>query len=164
MGTDERPRHRRWPDPTDTTGENVQIKSIGVIGVGTMGAGIMQVAATTGLEVVGIERNEADVEAARRRLEAGFAKTAARGKITEAQAAEALSRVTISTELDAVARTDLVVDAVFEDVALKCELLAEIDKLVPAETMIASNTSTIPLVILAGDRKSGRDGKGGQRV
>jgi len=128
----------------------VQIKSIGVIGVGTMGAGIMQVAATTGLEVVGIERNEADVEAARRRLEAGFAKTAARGKITEAQAAEALSRVTISTELDAVARTDLVVDAVFEDVALKCELLAEIDKLVPAETMIASNTSTIPLVILAG--------------
>ena len=128
----------------------MQIKSIGVIGVGTMGAGIMQVAATTGLEVVGIERNEADVEAARRRLEAGFAKTAARGKITEAQAAEALSRVTISTELDAVARTDLVVDAVFEDVALKCELLAEIDKLVPAETMIASNTSTIPLVILAG--------------
>jgi len=128
----------------------VQIKSIGVIGVGTMGAGIMQVAAATGLEVVGVERNDADVEAARQRLEAGFARTAARGKITEAQAAEALGRVTIATELDAVARTDLVVDAVYEDVALKCELLAEIDKLVPAETMIASNTSTIPLVILAG--------------
>ncbi|MEV4102703.1 3-hydroxyacyl-CoA dehydrogenase family protein [Nonomuraea sp. NPDC049649] len=128
----------------------MQIKSIGVIGVGTMGAGIMQVAAATGLEVVGVERNDADVEAARQRLEAGFARTAARGKITEAQAAEALGRVTIATELDAVARTDLVVDAVYEDVALKCELLAEIDKLVPAETMIASNTSTIPLVILAG--------------
>src|SRR5690606_9410094 len=113
----------------DTTGESVQIKSIGVIGVGTMGAGIMQVAAATGLEVVGVERNDADVEAARQRLEAGFARTAARGKITEAQAAEALGRVTIATELDAVARTDLVVDAVYEDVALKCELLAEIDKL-----------------------------------
>lgn len=128
----------------------MQIKSVGVIGVGTMGAGIMQIASTKGLEVVGVERDEAGVEAAKRRLEAGFAQTAARGKITESQAAEALGRVTITTELAAVARTDLVVDAVFEDVALKCELLAEIDKLVPAETLIASNTSTIPLVILAG--------------
>ncbi|MGW0590584.1 3-hydroxyacyl-CoA dehydrogenase family protein [Streptosporangium sp. NPDC002607] len=128
----------------------MQIKSIGVIGVGTMGAGIMQVAAQTGLEVIGVEQTEADAKAAFQRLEAGFARTAARGKITEAQVAEALGRVTITADLGSVTRSDLVVDAVFEDVELKRKLLGEIDRLVPAETLIASNTSTIPLVILAG--------------
>ncbi|MEO3855860.1 3-hydroxyacyl-CoA dehydrogenase family protein [Acrocarpospora sp. B8E8] len=128
----------------------MQIKSVGVIGVGTMGAGIMQVAAQNGLEVIGVERDEAAVEGARRRLEAGFARTAARGKLTEAQAAEALGRITVTTGLEAAARVDLVVDAVFEDVELKRNLLGQIDELVPQETLIASNTSTIPLVILAG--------------
>jgi 3-hydroxybutyryl-CoA dehydrogenase len=128
----------------------MQIKTIGVIGIGTMGAGITQVAAQTGLEVIGVERDAAAAEAAHRRLETGLARTAARGKITEAQAAEALGRVTIGTDLRSVAGVDLVVDAVFEDVELKTKLLGEIDRLVPEETLIASNTSTIPLVILAG--------------
>jgi len=128
----------------------VQIKSIGVVGVGTMGAGIMQVAAQTGLEVIGVERDDAGVESAQRRLEAGLATTVSRGKLTEAQAAEALGRTKITTDLRAVVATDLVIDAVFEDVDLKRNLLSEIDALVPEETLIASNTSTIPLVVLAG--------------
>ncbi|GAA1261943.1 3-hydroxybutyryl-CoA dehydrogenase [Sphaerisporangium rubeum] len=128
----------------------MQIKSVGVIGLGTMGAGITQVAAHHGREVIGVERDEAAVEAAWGRVRDGYARTAARGKMTEAQVEEALGRITIVTDLAAVAGADLVVDAVFEDVELKRNLLGEIDKLVPQETLIASNTSTIPLVILAG--------------
>ena len=128
----------------------MQIKSVGVIGLGTMGSGITQVAAHHGREVIGVERDEAAVEAAWRRVRDGYARTAARGKMTDAQVEEALGRITIVTDLAAVAGTDLVVDAVFEDVELKRNLLGEIDRLVPQETLIASNTSTIPLVILAG--------------
>lgn len=135
---------------TDDRSESVQIKSVGVIGLGTMGAGITQVAAHHGREVIGVERDEAAVEAAWGRVRDGYARTAARGKMTEEQVEEALGRITIVTDLAAVAGTDLVVDAVFEDVDLKRNLLGEIDKLVPQETLIASNTSTIPLVILAG--------------
>lgn len=127
----------------------MQIKQIAVVGCGTMGAGIIQVAAQTGIEVVGVERTEPDAEAARLRVEAGLEATAARGRITPEQAREAASRFTVTTDLARVADADLVVEAVFEDVELKKGVLKEIDGLVGPDTFIASNTSTIPLVILA---------------
>ncbi|MFG2374255.1 3-hydroxyacyl-CoA dehydrogenase family protein [Streptomyces sp. NPDC048504] len=127
----------------------MQIKQIAVVGCGTMGAGIIQVAAQTGIEVVGVERTEPDAEAARLRVEAGLDATAARGRITPAQVREAVSRFSVTTELARVADADLVVEAVFEDVELKKGVLREIDGLVGPDTFIASNTSTIPLVILA---------------
>ncbi|WP_019064080.1 3-hydroxyacyl-CoA dehydrogenase family protein [Streptomyces prunicolor] len=127
----------------------MQIKQIAVVGCGTMGAGIIQVAAQTGIEVVGVERTEPDAEAARLRIEAGLEATASRGRITPEQAREAASRFTVTTELARVADADLVVEAVFEDVELKKGVLKEIDGLVGPDTFIASNTSTIPLVILA---------------
>jgi len=127
----------------------VQIKRIAVVGCGTMGTGIIQVAARTGIEVVGIELTEAGAEAARQRIRAGLDTTAARGKITADEVREAATRYTVTTDFEAVVDADLVVEAVFEDVDLKKRILGEIDRLVGPETFIASNTSTIPLVILA---------------
>jgi 3-hydroxybutyryl-CoA dehydrogenase len=121
-----------------------------VVGCGTMGSGIIQVAAQTGIEVVGIETSEANAERAYERINAGLDGTLKRGKITEEQAAKAREVFSITTDLGAVANADIVVEAVYEDVALKNDILGRIDKLVGPNTFIASNTSTIPLVILAG--------------
>ncbi|MDX6742163.1 3-hydroxyacyl-CoA dehydrogenase family protein [Actinocorallia sp. A-T 12471] len=127
----------------------MNISRIAVVGAGTMGGGIIQLAAQNGLEVVGVEASEAGVAAARERIEAGLAATAARGKITAEQAERARSAFTLTTDLTEITKADLVVEAVFEDVELKKQLLGEIDRLVGPDTLIASNTSTIPLVILA---------------
>jgi len=128
----------------------VQIKRMAVVGCGTMGTGIIQVAARTGIEVVGIETSSAGVERASERIRAGLEATAARGKVTSAEVAEAVTRYTLTTDLGAIADAEVVVEAVFEDVALKRRILGQIDELVGPDTFIASNTSTIPLVVLAG--------------
>ncbi|ROO86579.1 3-hydroxyacyl-CoA dehydrogenase [Actinocorallia herbida] len=127
----------------------MNISKIAVVGCGTMGGGIVQLAAQHGLEVVGVEASEAGVAAARERISAGLAATAARGKITPEQVELAMSAFTLTTDLTEITKADLVVEAVYEDVELKKRLLGEIDRLVGPDTLIASNTSTIPLVILA---------------
>lgn len=126
-----------------------EIKRVAVVGAGTMGAGIIQVSATKGLQVIGVESSADKVDAARARIEAALAATLARGKITEAEAEAAKQNFTITADLDEIKDADLVVEAVFEDVDLKKDILGRIDKIVGPKTFIASNTSTIPLVILA---------------
>ncbi|TQM11210.1 3-hydroxyacyl-CoA dehydrogenase family protein [Pseudonocardia kunmingensis] len=128
----------------------MQIKRMAVVGCGTMGTGIIQVASQVGIEVVGVESTEEGVVRARERVGSGLDATVARGKITPEQAAEARGRYSIGTDLSTIGGADIVVEAVFEDVELKKRILGEIDTLVGPETFIASNTSTIPLVILAG--------------
>ena len=127
----------------------MQIKKIAVVGCGTMGGGIIQLAAQNGFEVVGYEPHEEGLAQADERIRAGLVATAARSKITAEQAEEARGFYRLTTDLTEIAHADLVVEAVFEDVELKNGLLGEIDRLVGPETLIASNTSTIPLVILA---------------
>jgi 3-hydroxybutyryl-CoA dehydrogenase len=127
----------------------MDIKKIAVVGCGTMGAGIIQLAAQHGVEAVGVEPDELRAEAARDRVEAGLRATVARGKLTPEQAEQATDRYRLTTDLTALAQADLVVEAVYEDVDLKKRLLGEIDRLVGPDTLIASNTSTIPLVVLA---------------
>ena len=127
----------------------MQIKRIAVVGCGTMGTGIIQVASQTGIDVVGVETTEEGAARARERIEEGLQGTVARGKITAEQAAEASKRYSITTDMNTIRDADLVVEAVFEDVELKNTILKEIDGLVGPDTFIASNTSTIPLVILA---------------
>lgn len=128
----------------------MQIKRVAVVGCGTMGGGIIQTAAQNGFRTVGVETSEQAAEAACARIAAGLNRSFARGKITEAQRDSALANFTISADLSDITDADLVIEAVFEDVELKKEILGRIDKLVAPEAFIASNTSTIPLVILAG--------------
>ncbi|WP_223304709.1 MULTISPECIES: 3-hydroxyacyl-CoA dehydrogenase family protein [unclassified Rhodococcus (in: high G+C Gram-positive bacteria)] len=127
----------------------MEIKRIAVVGCGTMGGGIVQTAARFGFETVGIETSSEAASAAQQRIEAGLRATADRGKINEAELSEALQRISITTDFSAVADADLVIEAVFEDVELKKKVLGDIDALVAPGAYIASNTSTIPLVVLA---------------
>jgi 3-hydroxybutyryl-CoA dehydrogenase len=128
----------------------MQVKRVAVIGCGTMGAGVTHVAAEHGYEVSVVEAGPAAAEAALRRVEDSLQRTVSRGRLTRTEAAAALDRVTMTTDLEAIADADLVIEAVFEDVALKCDVLGEVDRITAPDVMIASNTSTIPLVILAG--------------
>jgi 3-hydroxybutyryl-CoA dehydrogenase len=127
----------------------MDIKKIAVVGCGTMGGGIVQLAAQNGLEAIGIESDEIGVKAAGERIEAGLRSALERGKISAEQAETARGHYRLTTDLSAVTEADLVVEAVYEDVDLKQQLLSDIDQLVGPTTLVASNTSTIPLVILA---------------
>ncbi|SHM67237.1 3-hydroxyacyl-CoA dehydrogenase family protein [Cryptosporangium aurantiacum] len=131
----------------------MQIKRVAVIGCGTMGGGVAQVSAQRGYEVVVVEKDAAAVEAGQRRVVAGLDRQLDRGRITADDKQAALDKLRFGTDLEAITEADLVVEAVFEDVELKKGLLARIDTLVGPETLIGSNTSTIPLVILAGATK-----------
>ncbi|MFD9664269.1 3-hydroxyacyl-CoA dehydrogenase family protein [Rhodococcus sp. NPDC059968] len=127
----------------------MNFKRVGVIGGGTMGAGIAQVAAHSGREVILVEMDQDRAAVARRRVEDGLARWVARGRITPQDTEVALSRITTATSLEDLADVDLVVEALFEDVALKTQVFADLDRLCRPDTILASNTSTIPLVILA---------------
>jgi 3-hydroxybutyryl-CoA dehydrogenase len=129
----------------------MDFKSLAVVGLGTMGAGIAQTAIQCGLRVVGIERDEAGADAGHRRIAAGLDKFAAKGVLTRAQADDAIGRFSTSLDRAVIADADVVVDAVFEDVELKKELFRDFDRFAAPTALLASNTSTIPLVIMAAE-------------
>lgn len=114
-----------------------------------MGAGIAQVAVQRGFNVVGVELDAESVEAARKRVSSGLDRLVKREKITSDDAEAAMSRLEIGVDLERVADADLIVEAVFEDVSLKVDLFAQLDKIASPSAVLASNTSTIPLVIMA---------------
>ncbi|MGX7680164.1 3-hydroxyacyl-CoA dehydrogenase family protein [Jatrophihabitans sp. DSM 45814] len=129
----------------------MEFKSLAIVGLGTMGAGIAQTAIQHGLPVVGIERDAAAGEAARQRIFDGMDKFVKRGKLTAEQAEHARTLLTLSTDRADIAGADLVVDAAFEDVDLKKELFRDFERLASPTAVLASNTSTIPLVIMAAE-------------
>jgi 3-hydroxybutyryl-CoA dehydrogenase len=124
-------------------------KKVAVVGLGTMGAGIAQVAAQSGLQVLGVERDAAAVAAAHSRVSSGLDRLVKRDKLSAADRDSALDRLRIGTDMDAVGDADVVIEAVFEDVEGKKALFANLDRLASPDAVLASNTSTIPLVILA---------------
>ncbi|MFK0288768.1 3-hydroxyacyl-CoA dehydrogenase family protein [Streptomyces sp. NPDC090499] len=129
----------------------MEFKTLAIVGLGTMGAGIAQTAVPLGFDVVGIERDEQAVEAGRARIAAGLAKFVSKGRFTEEQAAQALARLRTSTDRTAIAGADIVIDAAFEDVDLKRELFRDFERHASPTAVLASNTSTIPLVIMAAE-------------
>ncbi|MGW3941610.1 3-hydroxyacyl-CoA dehydrogenase family protein [Streptomyces phaeochromogenes] len=129
----------------------MEFKTLAIVGLGTMGAGIAQTAVPLGFDVVGIERDEQAVGAGRARVAAGLAKFVEKGKFTEEQAAQALARLRTSTDRAAIAGADIVIDAAFEDVDLKRELFRDFERHASPTAVLASNTSTIPLVIMAAE-------------
>ncbi|MDT0341407.1 3-hydroxyacyl-CoA dehydrogenase family protein [Streptomyces litchfieldiae] len=124
-------------------------RKLAVIGAGLMGSGIAQVAAVAGWDVTLRDITEDALGRARDGIEASLAKFVAKGKTTEEDAGAALGRITTTTDLDAAADADIVVEAVFEDVEVKRELLRTLDGLVQDSTVLASNTSAIPITKLA---------------
>ncbi|MGQ0624386.1 MAG: 3-hydroxyacyl-CoA dehydrogenase family protein [Sporichthyaceae bacterium] len=114
-----------------------------VIGLGTMGSGIAEVLARTGMSVVGIEVDTAAAGRALARLEGSTARAVADGKLTAAERADLLARIAIGTDLAAVAGADLVVEAVPEDLDLKRSIFAALDAVTRADAVLATNTSSL---------------------
>jgi 3-hydroxybutyryl-CoA dehydrogenase len=124
------------------------MQRVGVVGCGLMGAGIAEVSARAGLDVVVAEATESAAEAGRRRLEKSLHRAEERGKIESA--GEVLSRVRVVSDLDDLADRDLVVEAIVEDEQAKVELFGRLDKIVTSpDAILASNTSSIPIMKLA---------------
>ena len=121
---------------------------VGVVGCGLMGAGITEVVARAGLEVVVVEADETAAAAGRQRLETSLERARSRGKL-EQDVEEVLERVTLTTDFDALADRDLVLEAVVEDERAKAEGFRRLDRTVTTDdAVLASNTSSIPVTRL----------------
>ncbi|PZS18605.1 MAG: 3-hydroxybutyryl-CoA dehydrogenase [Pseudonocardiales bacterium] len=134
-----------------------EFQQVGVIGLGTMGAGIAEVFARNGLSVVGIEVDEAAVANGRGHLENSTGRAVARGKLSEQEQQSLLGRVTYSTDLNALADADLVVEAVPEHLELKRQIFTQLDKICKADAVLATNTSSLSVTEIA--VATGRPGK-----
>ncbi|WP_338118464.1 3-hydroxybutyryl-CoA dehydrogenase [Streptomyces coryli] len=126
------------------------IERVGVVGCGQMGAGIAEVCARAGLDVIVAEITGDALEYGRTRLTNSLGKAAERGKITEAERDAALARLSFTTDLGELGDRDLVIEAVVENEQVKTEIFQILDQVMTRpDAILASNTSSIPLVKLA---------------
>src|SRR3954470_8369583 len=125
------------------------IKRVGIVGSGIMGSGIAEVAAKAGHEVVLRSRQQATAERMVSSLEKSLAKQVERGKLEEADATTTLSRVTATSDLADLKDCDLVIESVVEDLPTKKHLFNELDRIVQDSAILATNTSTLPVIEMA---------------
>jgi len=126
-----------------------EIRSIGVVGAGTMGHGIAQVAAQSGYEVVLVDSVPRALERGVAQIEKSLEKLAGKGKLTAQQRENSLARLRTAGSIAALAGADLVVEAVVEKLEVKRAVLAELDRACPPDTILATNTSSISITQLA---------------
>ncbi len=127
----------------------MSIRRVGIVGSGIMGAGIAETVAKAGFEVVLRSRRQQTADATLAGLEKSLAKQAERGKLSEEDRSVTLSRVSVTTDLVELAGVDLVIESVVEDLAAKKHLFGELDRTMGPSAIIATNTSTLPVVELA---------------
>ena len=120
-----------------------EFTTVGVIGLGTMGAGIAEVFARNGYQVIGVELNETGVERGRQHLEHSTGRAVKREKMTEEQQAELLGRITLTTDMQDLAVADLVVEAVVESLEVKKSIFRTLDGIVRPDAVLATNTSSL---------------------
>jgi 3-hydroxybutyryl-CoA dehydrogenase len=117
--------------------------TVGVVGLGTMGAGIVEVFAREGLQVVGLEPTEEALERGRGHLRHSTDRAVRRGKLTESDRDDLMARVRFSTSMEDLADVDLMIEAVPERLDLKREIFAAADKICRADAILATNTSSL---------------------
>ncbi|WP_433470503.1 3-hydroxybutyryl-CoA dehydrogenase [Saccharomonospora azurea] len=125
------------------------ITRVGVVGAGLMGSGIAEVTARAGLDVVVVEADAAAAEAGRGRIEKSLARGVDKGKLSADERDAALARLTFSTELEACADRQLVIEAVAENEAVKLDVFGKLDAITGPDAILASNTSSLPITRLA---------------
>jgi 3-hydroxybutyryl-CoA dehydrogenase len=133
----------------------MNIKTVGVAGSGTMGAGIAIVAARAGFRTIVFDTRADALERSRQQTSGFFAKSVERGKLTQPQVDAIMASLTSTTNIADLAACDIVIEAVFEDLKVKHALCGELGKVCPPHTIFASNTSTLSISEIAAG--SGRD-------
>lgn len=136
-------KRNTWVPETVTKGP--PIRKVAVMGAGTMGAGIAQLAATQGCNVWLMDLNEDLIGQGMRKIEDLTHQAVRKQVLTEADAAKALSAITPTTQMEAFATADLVIEAVIEKMEVKQQVFAKLDALLPPESLIASNTSALSI-------------------
>jgi len=126
-----------------------EIHKVGVLGSGIMGSGLAEVAARAGYTVIVRSRSIDVANAMVAAIDKGFVKGIERGKATEEDRAAVMARITATDHLGALADCDLVIESVVEDLAIKKALFAELEQIVKPSGILATNTSTLPVVEMA---------------
>ena len=126
-----------------------EIRKVGVVGLGTMGAGIAQVSVQSGFETVGREVSEELAERGRETIDRYLTRGVDKGRLTADERDAALGRLTLTTELSDLGDCDLVVEAVLEELELKREVFAELDRVTRPEAVLATNTSALSVSEIA---------------
>jgi len=127
----------------------VEVRTVGVIGLGAMGAGIAQLCVEAGVDTVGREVTAELGEQARDRIGHFLTRKVEKGQLEHAARDEAVGRLTLTTELDSLAGCDLVIEAIVEELGPKQELFAELDRICRADAVLATNTSALSVTEIA---------------
>jgi len=127
----------------------VTIRKVGVLGSGQMGSGIAQVAAVAGFEVVARDLEESQLSRGRKAVESSLAKFVEKAKLTPQDRDAALGRLRFTTRIEDLGDSDLVIEAVTEDLELKNRQWRALDAVCPPETLFASNTSSLSIMAMA---------------
>ena len=127
----------------------MEMSTVGVVGLGTMGAGIAEVCARHGYRVVAVETDQDALEHGRASISGSTQRAVTRGKLTEDERGAILDRITFTTALEDLSAVDLVVEAIPEDLDLKRELFGRLDAITPPHAILASNTSSLSVTEIA---------------
>ena len=127
----------------------MKIRKVGVVGLGTMGAGIAQISVQSGFETVGREVSDELGERGRTTIERYLTRGVEKGRLSEGDRDAALGRLTLTTELGELADCDLVIEAALEELELKRELFAELDRVTRPDAILATNTSALSVSEIA---------------
>ena len=126
-----------------------QVNTVGIIGAGTMGNGIAQACAVVGINALMIDINEAAIERGLKAVSGSLDRLVRKEKLSEAQKAEAMARITGSTKMADLAQADFIIEAATENEDLKRKILKDVAAIAGADTIIATNTSSISITGLA---------------
>jgi 3-hydroxybutyryl-CoA dehydrogenase len=127
----------------------MSIKTIAVIGTGTMGAGIAQLAAASGYQTLMCDVAQGPLDKARQSISGSFEKFVQKHKMTLEQREQAMAKLSSTVDLESLASADLIVEAITERIEVKRELFGKLDKICPEHTILASNTSSLSITEMA---------------
>lgn len=127
----------------------MEMVTVGVVGAGSMGSGIANLAAMSGFHVILQDLEEKFLQAAMGRIDSFLAKSVSKGKMSEAEKSEVMGRIQITTELEEMKRADIVIEAVIENLEVKKSVFARLDAIVPDHVILATNTSSMSITTIA---------------
>jgi 3-hydroxybutyryl-CoA dehydrogenase len=139
---------RRSRDNQTLRNDKMDIRSVGIIGTGTMGLGITQVCAQAGYTVTAVKATPGSYDKAKASLEGGLAKAVERGKLPADQRDAMLSRISFSSEEQAVADCDLIIESIVEDIETKKDLFCRLEAICRPDTLLTTNTSTLSVTAM----------------